>query len=46
MEVQQGRPAARQEPGSLSLKGVTSTNFPDVSFSRIIAGWMKRYEQQ
>lgn len=46
MEVQQGRPAARQEPGSLSLKGVTSTNFPDVAFSRIIAGWMKRYEQQ
>lgn len=46
MEVQQGQPAARQEPGSLSLKGVTSTNFPDIAFSRIIAGWMKIYRQQ
>lgn len=38
MEVRQGRSAARQESGSLSAKGVTSANFPDVAFSRIIAG--------
>jgi len=38
MEVQQGQSAARQEPGSLSAKGVTSNTFPDVAFSRIIAG--------
>lgn len=46
MEVQQGQPAARQEPGSLSAKGVTSTNFPDVAFSCIIAGWMGSNKQQ
>lgn len=46
MEVQQGQSAARKEPGSLSAKGVTSTNFPDIAFSRIIAGWMGSYKQQ
>lgn len=46
MEEQQGRPAARQEPGSLSLKGATSTNFPDAASSHIIAGCMKSYKQQ
>lgn len=30
MEVQQGQPAARQEPGPLNLTLVTSIKFPEV----------------